>query len=405
MTTYQYKALDEKGKQTRGIMRAQDEYAAVQKIRETCPVILEIREVKEKDGSFLSMDIGGKSKIKSQQLSVLCSQFAVMLKSGMPVSKTIEMVARQTENKGIRKMLLNISEDVSGGSTVAGSFERNGKGIFPVTFIETIRAGEESGTLENSFDKLKDYYEKSFRNAEKIKSAMTYPVFVLLVAAVVIIIVMAKVIPTIANVFSSLGGNLPLMTRALIASSNFFAKWWIVILIILLAIVLGVKLYNGTPRGRLAKGRRQLKMPVLGKINLMNGSAQFADTMSVMLQSGLTVNRAVEVTAKVMDNEILKQDIAAMTGKIEEGHSLGECISRCQWFPENLVQMVSIGEETGDLSETLDTIGGYYSNEADYMTRQALAKLEPAMLVLIAVIAGFIVISIYLPMFTMYNLF
>lgn len=403
MTTYQYRAIDTDGKATRGVVQATDEYTAVQKIRQTCPIITEISPVKE-SRNVLSMEFGGKPKVNAKTLSVLCSQFAVMLKSGMPIGRCISMIAEQTEDKKLKKLLQEVAADVEDGSSLASSLERNGKGVFPSTFIETVRAGEQSGTIENSFSRMQVYYENRNKNQEKIKSAMSYPIFVLVIAVIVLIIIMAKVIPTLTSTFESLGGNLPVMTQVTIAVSNFFAKWWMLIVIVILAAVIGLSVYFRTDKGSLVKGKLQLRMPVLGKINTANSAAQFADTMSVLLASGLTVNNAVEVTAKVMDNELFRRDVAAMQPKIEEGQPLGKCIEASGYFPDNLKQMTAIGEETGSLEDTLETIGEYYNNEASYRTKQALARLEPTLLILLAVFAGFIVISIYLPMFTMYNL-
>lgn len=403
MTTYQYRAIDTDGKATRGVVQATDEYTAVQKIRQTCPIITEISPVKE-SRNVLSMEFGGKPKVNAKTLSVLCSQFAVMLKSGMPIGRCISMIAEQTEDKKLKKLLQEVAADVEDGSSLASSLERNGKGVFPSTFIETARAGEQSGTIENSFSRMQVYYENRNKNQEKIKSAMSYPIFVLVIAVIVLIIIMAKVIPMLTSTFESLGGNLPVMTQVTIAVSNFFAKWWMLIVIVILAAVIGLSVYFRTDKGSLVKGKLQLRMPVLGKINTANSAAQFADTMSVLLASGLTVNNAVEVTAKVMDNELFRRDVAAMQPKIEEGQPLGKCIEASGYFPDNLKQMTAIGEETGSLEDTLETIGEYYNNEASYRTKQALARLEPTLLILLAVFAGFIVISIYLPMFTMYNL-
>lgn len=407
MNTYRYKAQNASGKTINGIINAPDEFSAVQKVRETAPVILEIVPVKsdsEKSGA-LGMEIGGKPKVKSDSLAMMCSQFSIMLKSGIHIARCIELVANQTENKRLKKILKDIADDVAEGGGVASSFERNGEGIFPVTFIETVRAGELAGTLEQSFSKLETYFNKSYANSEKIKSAMSYPIFVVVIAIIVVIIVMVRVVPVLTNVFAAMGGELPAITQALVNTSNFFAKWWLVMLIAILLIVVGCKVYFGTERGRLDKGKLLLRLPIIGKINILSGSAQFASTMSVMLLSGLTVNRATEVTSRVLTNAIMQDDVAAMTGRLEEGHPLGECILKCDYFPENLRQMTAIGEESGELAETLDVVGDYYTNEADHATAAALAKLEPAMMVFLALFAGWIVIAIYMPMFTMYNLF
>jgi type IV pilus assembly protein PilC len=315
----------------------------------------------------------------------------------------MEMISEQTEDKKLKKMLQGAADDVAEGGGVANSFEKNAKNL-PITFLETIRAGEESGTLENSFSQMEKYYEKSYKTTQKIKRAMTYPAFVLAVAAVVLIVVMAKVIPTIASTFSDLGGKMPAMTLVMINMSDFFAKYWLIIIAVVIALVVGLKIYFNTEKGRIFWSKVMLKMPVLGNINVLNGASQFANTMSVLLKSGLSVNRAVEVTSKVMDNYILGIDISSMSGRIEEGKPLGECVKGCKHLPKTLKEMCSIGEETGELDETLDTIGDYFDNEADHATQQAIAKLEPTILVVMALFAGFIVISIYLPIFTMYNL-
>lgn len=295
------------------------------------------------------------------------------------------------------------AEEVAAGSTVASALEKYSD-RFPLTFIETIRAGEQSGTLERSFDRLQKFYEKSYKTTEKIKGAMTYPLFVVAVAVVVLIIVMAKVIPTLADVFTDLGGTLPLMTRMLIATSHFFAKWWLLMLAVLAFLKIGSQVYGNTPQGRIQKAKIALSLPLVGAINQMNGAAQFANTMSVLLAAGITINQAVDTTAKVMDNALLSEDVRSMREGIERGRSLVECLQGKKYFPPTMVDMCSVGEETGELEETLDNVADYYANEADYRIQRLLALLEPTMLVVLAIFAGIIVVSIYLPIFTMYDL-
>ena len=405
MATFKYKALTPDGAEMKGVMQAPDEYSAVQRIRQKCPVIQEITQVRESNESksVLNLEIGSK-KIDEKALSVMCSQFAIMLRSGQMIGRVMQMVADQTENKQLKKLLEDCAEDVEQGSTVASALERHGGKVLPMTFIETVRAGEMAGTLETSFTKLESYYEKSYKNKQKIKSVMSYPIFVMVVAVVVVIVIMAKVVPALSATFSDLGGELPMITKVLIAISSFFQRWYILMIIVIIALVVGLKLYFGTEKGRLVKGKLLLTMPVIGKINIFSSAAQFADTMSTMLSSGLTVNHAVEVTGKVLDNALLSEEVGAMIPRIEEGRGLGECMKNSQYFPDNLKEMVSVGEESGSLDETLMTIADYYYNEQDHATQQAVSKLEPTIMVFLAGFAGFIVLAIYLPMFTMYNL-
>jgi type IV pilus assembly protein PilC len=406
MVTYQYKAVGPDGKPMRGIVRAQDEMTAVRKIRETCPIITSIEAVKENNReSILSKEITFRKRINEHALAILCSQLEIMLRTGMPVARSLEIVSEQVQRKQIARALHEVAEDVSEGSSVASAFERNGRDYFPMTFVETIRAGEESGHLEDSFRRMHQYYDKFAKNKDKLKRALTYPIFVVAVAVVVLIIVMAKVIPTLAKVFDSMQGELPLITRMMIGMSDFFAKWWILIILILAAVVFCVCLYFQTENGALVRGKIALRLPVLGELNTAASAAQFSDTMAVMLASGLTLNRAVEVTASVLGNQLLREKVHEIGGKIEAGRSLKDCIKQISEFPDALRQMVGIGEETGELDETFLVIGEYFDNEADHLTKQALNKLEPTILIILAIFTAFIVISIYLPMFTMYNLF
>ena len=213
-----------------------------------------------------------------------------------------------------------------------------------------------------------------------------------------------KLLPSLSATFADLGGELPMITQVLIGISKFFQRWYIVMIIVIVGLVIGLKIYFGTEKGRLVKGALLLKAPVIGKINIFSGAAQFADTMSTMLSSGLTVNHAVEVTGKVLDNAVLSQEVASMIPKIEEGRSLGDCMMQLKYFPNNLKEMVAVGEESGSLDETLMTIADYYYNEQDHATQQAVSKMEPTIMVFLAGFAGFIVLAIYLPMFSMYNL-
>ncbi len=401
MTTYKYKARTAEGMEVKGVVQATDEFEAAAKIRQTTPIIISITPVKESQG-LLSMEIGS-DKFNMKSLSIACSQIAITLKSGIPLARCLDLIGNQTDDKKMRKLLISTAEDVSEGNQLATSLERNGKSL-PITFIETIRSGEESGNIERSFEEMATYYDKANKTQQKVKQALSYPIFVIVIAIIVLIIVMVKVIPTLAATFMDLGGDLPLITKIMIDTSNFFAKWWGVMALIVVLIALIWRTFVKTPRGREVQGQLQLHMPVLGKIHRMNGAAEFATTMAMLLNSGLTVNRAVEITAKTLDNYIMQNEISDMVGKIEEGHQLGECMHQCESFPKTLREMCAIGEETGELDSTLKVIGDFYTNEADVATKSALDKLEPAMLIGLAIFAGFIVFAIYMPMFTMYNL-
>ncbi len=402
MVTYKYTAMSADGARINGVMDAIDEYQAVARIKSQYPVVVKIEPVvKNEKLAFLSKDINKKVDLKA--LSVMCSQFSIMLRSGLSVAACMNMIANQTEDKKLKAMLSNSAQDVAQGAGVANSFEKNCEGL-PITFIETIRAGEMSGTLDRSFATMETYYSKSYQLGQKVKSAMTYPLFVLVVAIVVLFVVMIKVVPTLTSVFQDLGGELPFLTVMMINMSNFFRSWWWLLLLIVVILGVAGTIFGKTEKGKLTYAKIMLKMPVLGKINTLNGATQFATTMSALLQAGLPVGQALGVTSKVMDNYLLSRELARVVDQVEAGYRLGDCLRQSEYFPQILQEMTAIGEDTGELERTLEVIGDYYTNESDYAVQSAIAKLEPTIMVFMAVFAGFVVISIYLPMFTMYDL-
>lgn len=404
MPSFSYRARGRDGKEVRGVLQAENETAAASRIRENYPILLNIsqQDDKKKLSGILSMEIGNK-RIKTKALSILCSQFAITLRSGMPIARAMRMLAEQCGDKRLRKVMEEAAEEVASGSTVASALEQYSE-RFPLTFIETIRAGEQSGTLDRSFERLHSFYDKSYKTTEKIKSALTYPLFVVAIAVVVVIVVMVKVIPTLAATFADLGGELPLLTRMMISTSDFFAKWWPLMLGVAVLGRLLYKLLTRTHEGKIRRARLALSLPMVGVINQMSAAAQFANTMSVLLAAGITLDQAVETTARVMDNALFQEEVRSMRSGIVQGRSLTECLQNKPYFPQTMIDMCSVGEETGELEENLENVADYYTNEADYRTQRLLAMLEPTLLVLLSIFAGLIVVSIYLPIFTMYDL-
>ena len=404
MITYKYTAMSPDGAKVNGVVEAIDEYAAVERIKASCPIVLSINEVKANDPSnLLNIEIGSK-KVDPKALSVICSQFSTILSAGVDVATCMQMIADQTEDKKLRKMLDSAAKEVAQGNSIAASLERNCEGL-PVTFIETVRAGEISGTLDASFATLKDYFERNYQLKEKVKSALSYPIFVVIVAVVVVAVIMIKVVPTLTMVFGEMGGELPMITQILIGISNFFTKYWALMALVIILGYLAFKTYTSREQGKIWWGKTQLTMPVMGKINMFSGAADFATTMSALLTAGLPVTEALQVTGKVLDNYVLGVEVTKLAEKVQTGYKLGDAMRNAKIFPQTLTEMTAIGENTGEMEKTLKTIGDYYSQEAQYAMNAAISKLEPTLLVFLAAFAGFIVIAIYMPMFTMYNLF
>lgn len=404
MPEFSYRARSRNGKEVRGVIWAEHKDEAVLKIRENYPVLLKIRQQtnNRKWTSILQMEIGD-PRIPDKTLAIFCSQFAVMLRAGIPVARVMQMLAGQCREKHLKPILKEAAREVTSGSSVASALGQYPKRFSP-TFIETIRAGEESGTLERSFERLERFYEKEYKSAEKLKKALTYPFFVLVVAAAVLIVLMTQVIPTLSGIFADLGGELPLITRIMVSTSDFLTKMWLWLVLAVLVVCILWECWIRTSSGRIWKAKSALLLPFVGRIYEMNAAAQFAGSMSVLLISGIPLNRAIEITANVLENAVFQAAAECMKADIEAGHSLTEALSRHQCFPQVLQDLCLVGEETGKLEETLEHAADYYENEADHLTQQLLILIEPMILIGLAFFAGIIVIAVYLPIFTMYDL-
>ena len=400
MVTYKYTALSPNGEKVSGVIEGYNELDAVERIKQNCTVILKLTEVKE-GGNLFSKDIGG-NKLNAKAFTVMCSQFAIILKAGIPIARTVQLIADKTTDKPLKKILKEVAEDVEAGRSLAASFEERGSKLLPSTFVETVHAGEETGNIDKAFETIYAHFDKQTKMKAKVRGALAYPLFVLVIAVVVVIVLMVKVVPTFTAIFDSYDAELPLPTRMLIGISNFFRDYWLYMLVAAVAFMIVYKLYGNTEDGRVNLAKWGLKLPVFGNINELNAASQFANTMTMMLSAGLPLTRAITITAKVLDNYLISLEVGKLSGKIEEGHSLGVSMREMGLMPDILVDMVGVGEETGELEETLRTIAGYYDVELEMATNAALAKLEPALLVGLAGVAGFIVVAIYMAMFGMY---
>ncbi|SDB15064.1 type II secretion system F family protein [Butyrivibrio sp. INlla16] len=405
MNSYKYTALTSSGEKIDGMLEAIDQLEATAKIRQQYDVIVSIKEIHDKSielPEFLGADIGGK-KLDPKAFTMMCSQFATILSAGIPISRTVKLIRDKTTNKSLKNMLTKVFEDVEAGRALSAAFNEHGGDMLPATFCETLRAGEEAGDLAGSFDSIYKHFDKQTKMGAKVRSAMAYPLFVLCVAVVVVMILMVKVVPTFTAIFEELDTELPLITRALIGISNFFSKYILVIVIVIAVIIIGVLLFKRTPSGARKMSEIQLKLPVLGNIAELNAASLFANTMATMIGSGLPVTKSVSITSRVMTNEVYKQEIANMVGKIEEGRTVVDSMRDSGVMPDILTDMVGVGEETGEMKHTMDVVAKYYDSELEQAVAKAIAMLEPALLIFIAVVAGFIVIAIYMAMFTMYQ--
>lgn len=398
MTTFRYKGQTAGGAKVSGVLRAYDEFEAADKLRESVAIISKLEAVPEKKESVLSRPVA--FRVKEKELALLCSQFAIILASGLSVERCVSMVAAQTKNKYLRRMLDKVSEEVGAGYSLAQSFENNAP-YLPKTFTETLRAGEQSGTLESCFQRLHAYYDRSAKTRAKIVSTLTYPVMVIIVAIVVFVIIIAVAVPAFTTAFNEIGSDLPGVTKALMAVSTFFTKWWWLVLGVLALLVIAYLTFR--QRGRAALAAWSLTRAPLRRIHSMNAAAQFAHSMATLLAAGLPLPRALEVTANVVSNYTFSLAVRQVRQDVERGRPMAESMAGIECFPAMLTEMVGVGERSGALEETLDVIGGYYDNEVSVTTARLLAVLEPAITIALAVLVVLLLLAVYLPMFTLYG--
>ena len=397
MANFKYTALSVSGETVKGVVEAAEQFEAVAKIKQNCPIIVEIEEV----GAVANAKVNMK-KIDAKTLALMCNRFSMLLVVGLPIVKSVEMLATQIEDKYLSYTLKDIAKDVAMGKSLYSSFKSR-KGVFPVTFLESVRSGEESGDLVNAFDRLSKYYDKTSKIKQKVISALTYPAFTIVVAIVVLVIIMVYGVPSFSRSFAQSGAEMPFITVAVIAVSNFFVHYGIFVLAIIAGIVIGLRLYSRTDKGAETFSAIILGLPIVGKIIQLSSASQFAHTMSMLLSSGMPIINCIDIAGKSVSNYIIRRDILKSAVDVEEGKSMGSCLAQSKYLPPMLIEMVSMGEQTGTMEKTLSAVGDFYDNEVDVHTTRALSVLEPAIICVLAVMVVIILLSVYLPMFSMYG--
>ena len=403
MARFKYTALAKDGERVSGIMEGSSEQDAASRIKQEYDVIVKITEVKEKGDGILNREVG-RPKLNQRALTVLCGQFAVILKADVPVDHAVRLLIQKTPDRSLSRLLEQTAADVESGKSLADAFEEHGSRFLPLTFLETVRAGEESGNLAGAFAGLHEHYEKQDKLYGRVRGAMTYPLLVLALAVVTLVVLMVRIVPTFTTLFETYGATLPLVTQALVAVSEFLRTYTWIILVVGASLFALVKLYEITESGRVRLAKLCLHLPLWGKIQLLNGASQFAGTMTTLLNAGLPVNRAVSVTAQAMDNYYLRMETGKLSVKLEEGQTLGESMRQQRALPSMLADTTAAGEAAGRIEAALRDVGQYYDGQLETAVRTARAQLEPALLLLISLAAGFIVVAIYMAMFTLYTL-
>jgi type IV pilus assembly protein PilC len=323
-----------------------------------------------------------------------------MIDAGLPLVQCLEILGTQQDDKAFQRIILAVRQDVESGSSLADALRKHPR-AFDDLFVNMVAAGEAGGILDTILRRLSTYIEKAVKLAGQVKTAMIYPVSVLVIAALVVAIILWKVIPTFSSLFAALGAQLPLPTRMVIAASNFLASYFLFILVGIGAIVFALKRYYKTYKGRRVIDRTILGLPVLGDIMKKIAVARFCRTFATLTSSGVPILDGLEITAKTSGNAIIEDAIMAVRKAVETGRTIAEPLTETKVFPPMVVQMIGVGEQTGALDAMLSKIAEFYEEEVDNAVEGLMKLMEPIMIGMLGTIIGTIVVAMYMPMFSL----
>jgi Type II secretory pathway, component PulF len=358
---------------------------------------LQVLEVTE-DRKAPRVPAGGYGRVKLSDLAIFARQFSTMLDAGVSLIRCLDVLQAQTNNARLRKILMDLSARVESGESLSRSMARHPK-AFSQLIIGLIRAGEVGGVLEESLQRIAGFLEKDVELRRKIRSALTYPVIVLLAAIGIVIFLVSWLVPQFAQLFKELDiKELPAPTQFLVDLSALFTQRWYVVIIAVVAILIAYKLFVSTRVGRRVADRVKLRVPVFGPLHHKIVMARFSRTMGTLLASGVPILQAMETVAGVVGNSVVSDAVIESRARIREGEKIADPLQRSKMFPPMVVHMVSVGEESGSLDHMLNKIADFYENEVEMTIASLTAAIEPVMIVLLGFIVGFIVIAMFLPM-------
>lgn len=398
MPVFEYEAKSTTGSIIKGKMESADKLAVVDSLRKIGYFPMKIIEYNKRHNIVLNKFI----RVSIKDISIFCRQFSVMINSGLSILKCLEIVKQQTENSRLKMELGIVLDDVQKGNSLSGSMTKGGG--FPSMLVNMIEVGEVSGALDEIMDRMATYFEKEYKLSQKIKQAMIYPFVIVVVAALVVIFLMTEVIPIFVGMLSSSGAaNLPLPTRVIISLSNYIRfRWYIIVIIFLFSSILFYVCVKSS-FGRLVLDSLKLNAPIYGRLYKKIVTSRFARTFGILMGSGIPLIQSLGICSNMAGNLIVKNTLEYTAEQVKKGAGIGETLESKGIFPPMLTQMIKIGEESGTLDGLLAQTSDFYDNELDVATASLTTMIEPVIVVVLGIVVGFIILSIILPMFEMYN--
>ena len=403
MLMYKYSGKDSKGRNKRGNIEAENRQQAIKFLRDEG---IRPREIKETKATLFNKDISisiGGNSVNAEHFVIYARQFATLIRAGVSIVESTEILAKQTESKALGHALTDISEEIKDGKSFSKSIEKYPK-IFPDLFVNMIASGEMTGNLDEVLERLADHYEKSHNIQKKVKSTMMYPAVLMVAIIGVVIFMLISIIPTFADMFEQFDSELPAITQLVLTLSDLLiAYWWIILIIVAGSITTFVFFYKRNEKFYFTISYILLKLPIFGKLLQKAAIARMTRTLSSLFASAVPILEALDVVERVVGNPVIGKVVRESHDSLENGQSLSTPIMDSWVFPPIVGQMTLIGEQTETLDYMLEKVADFYEEDVDRTVDSLQSIIEPIMIVLLAVVVGFIVLSIMIPMFTLFT--
>ena len=400
MPVFEYRALDAKGKNIKGIVDADSEALARTKLRSQGRYPVAIAVSRSKQGKTGGQGIGLFERVKSVETSIMTRQLATLLGAGIPLVQCLDSLVAQTRNAVLKKVIAQIKGSINEGNTLTNAFSEHPK-LFSSIFINMVRAGEASGALDIVLERLADFGEKQEVLKGRLRAALIYPIFMAVIGSAILFILITYIVPNITQVFNEMDQVLPLPTLFLIGMSDFLKAYWWAFFIFLALVFVGIRAFIHRPAGRSFWDLFKLKIFITGPVMQKVILARFASTLGSLLASGVGLMTSMQIVRTLVNNVHVARVIDKAMEQIQKGQSMTDALSESDWFPPMFVQMIAVGEQSGNLEVMLDKVAKAYEREVETAIMGMTSLIEPLMIAVMGMAVGFIVLSILLPIFEM----
>ncbi len=399
LSKFIYKARNKQGKLVNGSINGESQSEIVAGLREQGLIIVQIKEAPQSTISQISKSLP-KKPVKLKYLALLARQFAIQLEAGLSLVMCLQLLEEQVDDPRLASALHTIRLDVSSGMSFSNAINKH-RDVFPHEFIHLIEAGEIAGELPAVFNQLAIYYEREDELRKKVAEALMYPMIIGVVAVLVVLALLFIVLPMLINNFSAFGVQVPWITQVVLNARDVVIKYWYAFLGGIIGLIFLIRWYLTTPLGRFQKDTLALKLPALGELNKMVIFSRFCRVLGLLLSSGISMVKSLDIVARLVENVVISKALGESRAAVERGEGLTEPIRENKIFPTMLVQMIAVGEETGNLELTLGHLSNYYDKEVNFAVAAFTKLLEPLMILVLAVVVIFILVSVYMPMMQM----